>query len=76
MFTHATDGVACILTSGFHFIIRVRFNLAAKKLNISRHLPLGISSPSGFITIIVIIFIVIVIVKRVAAIVLYLALVA
>ena len=39
------DDVVCVLTSGFHFIIRVNSNLTAKGLNLPCQLPPGISSP-------------------------------
>ena len=49
MFTHATDDLVCVLTSGFHFTIWVHFNLTTKGLNIPRQLPPRSSSPRGFI---------------------------
>ena len=43
LFTHVTEDVVSVLTSGFHFITRVHLNLTAKGLNMSRQLPPGIS---------------------------------
>ena len=54
MFTHATDDLVCVLTSGFHFIIWVHFNLTTKGLNIPRQLAPRSSSPRGFIVVIII----------------------
>ena len=34
LFTQATDDVKCVMTTGFHFIFRVHFNIPAKELNI------------------------------------------
>ena len=55
MFTHATDDLVCVLTSGFHFIIWVYFNLTTKGLNIPRQLPPRSSSPRRFIIIIAVV---------------------
>ena len=59
MFTHATDDLVCVLTSGFHFIIWVHFNLTTKGLNIPRQLPPRSSSPRGFIIIIAVVVVVV-----------------
>ena len=59
MFTHATDDLVCVLTSGFHFTIWVHFNLTTKGLNIPRQLPPRSSSPRGFIVIIIAVVVVV-----------------
>ena len=51
LFARATNNVVYILTSDFHFITRVHFNLTAEGLNILRQLQPGVSSLRGFIII-------------------------